>query len=91
VACCARRWLGHERADPIVAHGHTGDVILETVRDVGADLIILGRPGRGTLIPAIAGSTVSTVSTVLHDAPVPVLVVTEEAGGRDRFRGGMTL
>lgn len=77
MACCARRWLGHERADPIVAHGHTGDVILETVRDVGADLIILGRPGRGTLIPAIAGSTVRTVR---HDAPVPpVLVVTEEA------------
>jgi nucleotide-binding universal stress UspA family protein len=72
----AESWFGHERADTIVAHGHPGDVILETARDVGADLIILGRRGSGTLIPAIAGST---VSTVLHGAPVPVLVITEEA------------
>ena len=72
----AEGWLGHERTTPIVAHGHPGDVILETARDVGADLIILGRRGSRTLIPAIAGST---VSTVLHGAPVPVLVVTEEA------------
>jgi len=69
-------WLGHERTDLVVAQGHAGDVILETARDVGADLIILGRRGSGTLIPAIAGST---VSTVLYGTPVPVLVVTEEA------------
>ena len=69
-------WLGSGRATSTVAHGHPGDVILETARDVGADLIILGRRGSGTLIPAIAGST---VSTVLHGASAPVLVVTEEA------------
>jgi nucleotide-binding universal stress UspA family protein len=69
-------WLGRERTNPIVAHGHAGDVILETAREIGADLIILGRRGSGTLIPAIAGST---VSTVLFGAPAPVLVVTEEA------------
>ena len=75
LAALAEGWLGHDRADSIVAHGHPGDAILETARDVGADLIILGRRGSGTLIPAIVGST---VSTVLHGAPVPVLVVTEE-------------
>lgn len=74
LAALAEEWLGHERVDAVVAHGHPGDVILETARDVSADLIILGRRGRGTLIPAIAGST---VSTVLHGAPVPVLVATE--------------
>ena len=68
--------LGHGRVESIVAHGHPGDAILETARDIGADLIILGRRGRGTLIPAVAGST---VSTVLHGASRPVLVVTEEA------------
>lgn len=80
----ATRWLatlvgeslGHGRVESIVAHGHPGDAILETARDIGADLIILGRRGRGTLIPAVAGST---VSTVLHGASRPVLVVTEEA------------
>lgn len=79
----AARWLtalmsaglGHDRAESIVSQGNAGDVILETARHVDADLIILGRRGSGTLIPAIAGST---VSTVLHGAPVPVLVVTEE-------------
>ena len=72
----AEGWLGHDRTEVVVAHGNPGDAILETARDVGADLIIIGRRGRGTLIPAIAGST---VSTVLHGTPVPVLVVTEEA------------
>ena len=76
LAALVEGWLGHERVDSVVAHGHPGDVVLETARNVGADLIILGRRGRGTLIPAVAGST---VSTVLHGAPVPVLVVTEEA------------
>ena len=79
----ASRWLtalseaglGRERADSIVAHGNPGDVILETADDIGADLIVLGRRGSGTLIPAVVGST---VSTVLHGAKVPVLVVTEE-------------
>ena len=68
--------LGFDRTQSIVAHGNPGDAILETARDAAADLIILGRRGRGTLIPAITGST---VSTVLHGAPAPVLVVTEEA------------
>ena len=79
----ANRWLaapadaglGHERAESIVAHGKPGDVVLETARGIGADLIVLGRRGSGSLIPAVVGST---VSTVLHGAQAPVLVVTEE-------------
>src|SRR4029079_10624517 len=35
LAGLAEGWLGHERTDPIVAHGHPGDVILQTARDVG--------------------------------------------------------
>jgi nucleotide-binding universal stress UspA family protein len=76
LATLAHESLGRGRVESIVAHGHPGDAIVETARDVGADLIILGRRGRGTLIPAVAGST---VSTVLHGAARPVLVVTEEA------------
>lgn len=89
----ANRWLasvsgeilGHDRARSIVAQGKPGDVILDTARNIDADLIILGRRGAGTLIPALAGST---VSTVLHGAQAPVLVVTEEQdeGGWDEAR-----
>lgn len=79
----SKRWLtalataglGHERVESIVAHGKPGDVILETAREIDADLIVLGRRGSGTLIPAVLGST---ASTVLHGAHAPVLVVTEE-------------
>jgi nucleotide-binding universal stress UspA family protein len=79
----ANRWLasisgallGHERARSIVAQGKPGDVILETARGIDADFIVIGRRAGGTLMPALAGST---VSTVLHGAQAPVLVVTEE-------------
>ena len=79
----ATRWLtalasaslGRGRGETIVSNGTPGDSILETARDVDAHLIVLGRRGSGTRIPAVAGST---VSTVLHGAPCPVLVVTEE-------------
>lgn len=79
----ATRWLealadaalGRGRAKSMVSEGHAGDSILETARDFGAGLIVIGRRGSGTLIPAVVGST---VSTVLHGAPCAVLVVTEE-------------
>lgn len=77
--------LGQERAQSVVAHGKPGDVILETAREIDADLIVLGRRASGTLIPALVGST---VSTVLHGAPVPVLVVTEEQTDWMEPKGG---
>jgi nucleotide-binding universal stress UspA family protein len=77
LASIAHAGLGHERARSIVAHGKPGDVILDTARDIDADFIVLGRRAQARLIPAVAGST---VSTVLHGAQAPVLVVTEEQG-----------
>lgn len=79
----ATRWLelltatgiGADRAEAVIAHGKAADSILDTAREIGADLIVLGRRGTGTLIPAVLGST---VSTVLHGASCPVLVVTED-------------
>ncbi len=79
----ASRWLealadtslGRERAETIVSTGNAGDSILETAGIVDAHLIVIGRRGSGTRIPAVTGST---VSTVLHGAPCPVLVITEE-------------
>ena len=75
LAALARAALGRERVESIVAYGKPGDVVLETARAIGADLIVLGRRGRGRLIPAVVGST---VTTVLHGTHAPVLVVTEE-------------
>jgi nucleotide-binding universal stress UspA family protein len=75
LASVAHAALGHDRARSIVAQGKPGDVILDTARDIDADFIVLGRRAGGTLIPAMSGST---VSTVLHGAHAPVLVVTEE-------------
>jgi nucleotide-binding universal stress UspA family protein len=76
------RWLeqlamtgaGLEHASAMVTFGDAGDAILALAEDSGADLIVLGRRGTGTLLPAVLGST---VSTVLHGAKCPVLVVTE--------------
>lgn len=75
LASIAHTGLGHERAGSIVAQGNPGDEILKTARDIGADFIVIGRRSGATLIPAMAGST---VSTVLHGAHAPVLVVTEQ-------------
>ena len=55
--------------------GNAGDATLKVARDIAADLIVMGRRGSGAVVPAILGST---VSTVLHGARCPVLVVTEE-------------
>ena len=85
LASIAHAGLGHERARSIVAQGKPGDVILETARDIDADFIILGRRAGATLIPAMAGST---VSTVLHGANAPVLVVTEQHDVWTKLAGG---
>ncbi|MDF2775415.1 MAG: Universal stress protein uspA [Geminicoccaceae bacterium] len=71
----ADRSLGRGRTETIVSTGNAGDSILETAGNVDAHLIVIGRRGSGTRIPAVTGST---VSTVLHGAPCPVLVITEE-------------
>jgi nucleotide-binding universal stress UspA family protein len=80
----AERWLealtahgpGARADQSIVRHGKAGDVILETASEIGADVIVMGRRGTSTVLPAVLGST---VSTVLHGASCPVLVVTEAA------------
>jgi nucleotide-binding universal stress UspA family protein len=62
-----------------IAWGSAGDVVVETARTFGAELIILGRNGTGLISGALLGRT---TDTVLHGARCPVLVVA------DRGRGG---
>ncbi|HEU4993615.1 MAG TPA: universal stress protein [Gemmatimonadaceae bacterium] len=72
--------LDTRRTGAVVSFGHAGDVILQTAVDIAADLIVLGRRGTSEVIPAILGST---VSTVLHGARCPVLVVTDDSPPRE--------
>jgi nucleotide-binding universal stress UspA family protein len=67
--------LGEHRVELVVTFGNAGDATLKVARDTAADLIVMGLRGSGAVVPAIL---VSTVSTVLHGARCPVLVVTEE-------------
>ena len=47
------------------------DVILQLIKDRGADLVVMGSHGRGGLSRAVIGST---TESVLRHSPVPVLV-----------------
>ena len=72
----ARTGIEPERVTATVAYGNAGDVAVETAATTKADLIVLGRRGSHLVAAALLGST---VSTVLHGARCPILVVTEQA------------
>lgn len=77
-----RKWLAALAAElPSTANvllevvsGEADSVVLSAARRTAADLIVLGRRGRGRSVPAVLGST---VSRVLRRAPCPVLVVVD--------------
>ena len=58
--------------EPVVAGGHPGDKILETVRQLGIGLVIVGNRGRGGVTRLLIGST---SADVISGAPCSVLVV----------------
>lgn len=86
----ATRWLGslqgsgarQPRPSARVVFGKAGEEILAVARAEASDLIVIGRSGTGVVRETLLGST---VRTVLHDAPCPVLVVT---GLRESERDG---
>jgi nucleotide-binding universal stress UspA family protein len=57
--------------------GHAADSILDTAREIGSDLIVLGTHGRTGLRRLIAGSI---ASSVLHRAQCPVLALRAQDG-----------
>jgi nucleotide-binding universal stress UspA family protein len=81
-APAAERWLAslsrdlthRERLRVRTLVGVPGDEILGVARRDDADLIIVGRRGRGRALAAVLGST---VSTVLRRAPCPVFVIVD--------------
>lgn len=63
---------GFEEPKPVIAHGKPRDAIVEAAQEHGARVIVMGNRGYGGAASTLLGS-VST--SVLHHAPVPVLVV----------------
>ncbi|KAI9138182.1 universal stress protein family-domain-containing protein [Paraphysoderma sedebokerense] len=53
------------------------DIIVDYVKDVNADLLVMGSHGAGALKKAILGST---SSYLLHHASCPVIIVKEQGG-----------
>ncbi len=52
--------------------GDLGATIIAYAREIGCDLIVMGTHGRGAFAGALLGSV---ASKVVHQAPVPVLLV----------------
>ncbi len=66
----------------VIAHvvvGRPASVITETATRLGADLIVMGSRGRGTIASMVLGSVSAEVG---HDAPCPVLVARTPQLGR---------
>jgi universal stress protein E len=76
----ARTGINRDRVTATVTHGKAGDATIQLAAAMHADLIVLGRRGTGLIAPALLGST---VGTVLHASPCPVLVVVEAADADD--------
>ncbi len=65
---------GPVRIDVVVGTGTPGEHVLAAARRSSADLIVMGRRGRGRVLPGVLGST---ASVVLRGTTRPVLVVVD--------------
>ncbi|HEY0971529.1 MAG TPA: universal stress protein [Gemmatimonadales bacterium] len=69
-----RELPGSARAELVATTRSAGEEILDAATRLGADMIVMGRRGRGRALPGVLGST---VSDVLRNAERPVLVVVD--------------
>jgi nucleotide-binding universal stress UspA family protein len=70
----ARELSGSVQVDLVVETGRAGEHVLAAARRSSADLIVMGRRGRGRVHPGVLGST---ASVVLRETSCPVLVVVD--------------
>jgi nucleotide-binding universal stress UspA family protein len=71
---------GAPNAEPVVATGDAHRLIVDTVTETAADLIVMGVAPRSWMDEMVSGST---LRAVLRHATVPVLVVPVVAGDYD--------
>ncbi len=74
LAGAARELSGTARVALTVSVGEPGHEIIALAQRTSAELIVIGRRGRWRRVPAVVGST---ASTVLRAAPCPTLVVVD--------------
>lgn len=67
------------RYETLVLSGDPAEQVLDTARNIGADLIVMGTHGRTGLVHLVLGSV---AERVVREAPIPVL--TAHARGRAR-------
>lgn len=61
-----------QRLVRLVEYGQPAQLVREYVQDRGADLVVLGTRGRGSMLEALIGST---AKSILHSLPCDALVV----------------
>lgn len=61
-----------EGAEPSTRQGHTFETIIDEVKDWGADLLVVGSHGKGTVESLLLGST---TEKLMLESPVPMLIV----------------
>lgn len=69
---CAKQGID---AEALLVQGPTAETIVMETRRLGADAIVMGSHGHGALFRAFVGSV---SQQVLHESPVPVMVVPAE-------------
>jgi nucleotide-binding universal stress UspA family protein len=67
------------KASTVLLEGRVGEAIIERIRADGHDLVAMGSRGRGELRSMVLGSV---SHQVLHESPVPVLIVPLKDGYR---------
>lgn len=66
-------------ASTVLLEGRVGEAIIERIRAAGHDLVAMGSQGHGELRSMVLGSV---SHEVLHESPVPVLIVPMKNGHR---------
>lgn len=79
LAGLARELSGSPHVELAVPVGEPGQEIVALARRADADLVVMGRRGRWRRLPAVIGST---ASTVLRESPCPVLIIVDPPEAR---------
>jgi nucleotide-binding universal stress UspA family protein len=69
-------YLLKERISQRIEYGFVADVIIETAKNIGADMIVMGTKGASNILEKWIGTT---AQTVMKTADCPVWIIPEEA------------